>query len=97
MLFRPQRQPSVDYDCIQMVKGLAHSYVPVVGGIKSATKWSDSLLGDAGRQCTSVEAVGEGAGEKDSQHPDHVTAAIVHGDMMCACSILQQLSRPGLL
>ena len=64
------------------VKGLAHSYGPVVGSIKGAAPsvdGSDARRGDAGRQYTSTEAVFDEARGKGGQDPDLVMAAIVHG------------------
>ena len=36
LLLRPSHQPSVEHDSVQPGEGLAHSYGPVVGGIKDA-------------------------------------------------------------
>ena len=70
MLLRPPPQPPVEYDSVQPVEGLAHSYGSVAGSIQGAAllaDWSDERRGDAGWQCTSAEAVVEEAGEKGGQ------------------------------
>ena len=41
MLLRPPHQPFVENDGVQPVEGLAHSYGPVVGGIKGAALFVD--------------------------------------------------------
>ena len=62
-------------------------------GLHTFVDWSDERRGDARRQCTSIEAVVEEAGEKGGQDPCLETTAIFHGDMAFGTLAYSSLAR----